>query len=161
MNAANTNVSLVGAVFDLYQVVKGVRVEPAMITSLTSREDGLLEKDGTVAFELPLGIYHLVETAAPPGFQLKPDPVVIYILDAEPPNSVAYDDGTALSRGTSGRSYNDMSGVYTLKISNVCGYELPSTGGIGALPFRLGGGLLLTTGLLYRTRRRRRKGGVT
>ena len=127
-----------------------------MISGLTSRTDGLLEKNGSTVFQLPVGVYHLVETRAPDGYQLRAGPVVVTVTAASPPDSVNYDDGTNLP-ASGGKSYDEAAKVYTLKISNTTGYELPNTGSIGTLPLRLGGATLLLTGLIYRFRPRRKR----
>ena len=154
VDSADSDKDLKGAVFDLYQARDGNRIQPALMTGLTSGDEGLLGKDGETVFELPPGEYHLIETAAPPGYQLKKDPVRIWITD----EGVSYSEGSNLG-ATTGLSYNQTTRVYTLKISNTTGVELPATGGIGTLPCTLGGAALILTGLLYRFRRRRRERG--
>ena len=99
-----------------------------------------------------------METQAPPGYQIKKDPVTICVSVDGDSCSVSYDDGSNLSAST-GLSYRETDRVYTLMISNTTGYELPASGGFGTAAYTLGGAGLILTGLLYRFRRRRREGG--
>ena len=158
VDSADTDRNLPGAEFDLYRVTDGVREQTPMLSGLTSRMDGLLEKDSSTVFRLPVGVYHLVETKAPDGYQLRAEPVVVTVTADSPPNSVSYYDGSNLSAST-GLSYRETDRVYTLMISNTTGYELPASGGFGTAAYTLGGAGLILIGLLYRFRRRRREGG--
>ena len=158
VDSADTDRNLPGAEFDLYRVTDGVREQTPMLSGLTSRMDGLLEKDSSTVFRLPVGVYHLVETKAPDGYQLRAEPVVVTVTADSPPNSVSYADGSNLSAST-GLSYRETDRVYTLMISNTTGYELPASGGFGTAAYTLGGAGLILIGLLYRFRRRRREGG--
>ena len=140
--------ALAGAVFDLYRVsAEGGNETPALYTGLTSDENGLLKDgSGNAVFDLPPGTYHLLETEAPKGYLPKTEPVTITVTAAD----VTYNEGTTLSNNGRGKNYDPETKVYTLKISNNRGYELPSSGGIGTTIFTilgsamiLGGGLLL------------------
>ena len=94
------------------------------------------------------GIYHLVETHAPDGYNLNEGPVVVTVT----PAGVYYDESTMLS--SDGRGLEESDGVYVLLVSNSSGFELPKTGG-ASLPdlFRIGAGLLaLGCALLARRR---------
>ena len=153
VDSADTDRNLPGAEFDLYRVTDGEREQTALISGMISRLDGLLEKDGKSIFELPAGVYHLVEIKAPDGYQLRADPVVLTISG----NGVSYEEGTNLSSSGSGVQFDSGTQIYTIKVSNTTGFELPSTGGVGTWPFRLGGAALLLTGLMYRFRPRRKR----
>lgn len=131
-----------GAVFDLYPVVEGVRADAPLYSGLTSRgEDGLVLLGGESLFYLPVGSYHLVETQAPRGYQMKAEPVLISVA----PSDVNYNEGTAISGSGIGKSVADD--VYTLKISNNAGVVLPSTGGMGLGLFTIAGLLLMSLSL--------------
>ena len=119
---------------------------------------GMLAKDGRTIFELPKGVYHLVETKAPDGYQLRATAVVITVTgeaDSEDKdfvpgslNGVNYKEGTVLSSDGSGEKYEADTQVYTLKISNATGRALPSTGGSGTRCFTLAGLLLMAAAVL-------------
>ena len=94
-----------------------------------------------------------MEIKAPDGYQLRADPVVLTISG----NGVSYEEGTNLSSSGSGVQFDSGTQIYTFKVSNATGFELPSTGGVGTWPFRLGGAALLLTGLMYRFRPRRKR----
>ena len=106
---------LSGAEFDLYQVVNDRRAEQAYISGLISNAEGLLEKDDGTVFSLPVGTYHLIETKAPAGYNMKTSPVIITITDQEDEKSIdfsngntikgiTYDEGTTLSSSGSGKN---------------------------------------------------------
>ena len=138
--------ALEGAVFDLYEVENGVQKENPLHTGLTSGDDGMLtatvEGQAITIFELPVGVYHLIETAAPAGYNIKTDPVVVTVTAEKAPRGVSYDEGTALSSGGAGIGYDEEAMVYTLLISNSAGIELPQTGGPGTALFTAIGGIL-------------------
>ena len=158
VDSADHERNLKDAVFDLYEARDNTPAEPALLSGLVSGEDGLLRKDGKDIFALPPGDYQLVETQAPPGYQIKKDPVTICVSVDGDSCSVSYYDGSNLSAST-GLSYRETDRVYTLMISNTTGYELPASGGFGTAAYTLGGAGLILIGLLYRFRRRRREGG--
>ncbi|MBQ3378884.1 MAG: LPXTG cell wall anchor domain-containing protein, partial [Clostridia bacterium] len=151
---------LEGAKFDLYRADSdGESITPALYTGLTSGSDGMLSDSmGNTVFELTVGTYNLIETTAPDGYNKKADPVVVTVLpgDGTPEDDVRYDEGTGLSSSGNGRSYNSTTRVYTLKISNEAGVELPSTGGFGpALYLVLGTALIFGAGAAFIIRSRR------
>ena len=157
VDIADTDRTLQDAKFDLYKVgTDGNRSERALYTELTSNSEGMLvytKDDGTgVTLDLPVGVYHLVETSAPAGYNIKAQPVVITVTST----NVTYDEGTTLSQSGSGRSYDPETKVYTLIVSNSAGYELPSTGGPGTRRFTISGSILiLGAGVMLWMRRRR------
>jgi LPXTG-motif cell wall-anchored protein len=157
VDVANTDVALAGAKFDLYKVVNGERVQPALISGLISGEDGMLAKNGQKTFALAPGTYHLVETKAPNGYNLKTDPVIVVVTAAGGESGVTYNDGTSHSTSGKGRTYDADEQLYTLEITNSAGYALPNTGGFGTLPFTVVGTLLMlaATVLFARARRAR------
>lgn len=85
---------------------------------------------------------------------MKTSPVIITITDQEDEKSIdfsngntikgiTYDEGTTLSSSGSGKKYDSSTKVYTIKLSNSAGYELPSTGGVGTRAFMVYGLLLI------------------
>ena len=163
VDIGNPSRTLSEAVFDLYKVVDGVREETALYTGMTSGDDGILKyrKDETEyeLLDLPVGVYHLIERAAPAGYNIKTAPVVITVTSTK----VTYDEGTTLSQSGSGITWDSASKVYTIKVSNSAGVELPQTGGQGTNLFHLLG-ILLTgfagTGFIL-LNRKKRAGGST
>ncbi|MBE6027008.1 MAG: LPXTG cell wall anchor domain-containing protein [Clostridiales bacterium] len=161
VDVADTDVHLAGAEFDLYPVVDGER-GPVIYTGLVSDENGLLTlttQSGTqTVFELAAGQYHLVETKAPSGYDIKEDPVIITINEPDGTSggdNVTYDEGTTLSVNGRGKSYDEATGVVTLMISNTAGVELPKTGGIGTTIFYVLGSILVIGGGIYFIGRKR------
>lgn len=180
------NTALEGAEFDLYKVTDGVREEKPMYTGLRSGNDGLLAAGNVKIFELENGTYHLVETKAPDGYNMKTEAVVITITDrpagtqggspetSEPGNGsetsesgndsgtqgtavISYDDQTSFSRSGEGVIYDPENDLYTIHVTNAGGYELPSTGGPGTgLIYLLGILLTAFAGAGLAMRRRRR-----
>lgn len=84
-----------------------------------------------------------METKAPDGYLRKEGAVRITIEPGSEVAEVTYDEGTSLSGGGSGLSYDAQSRVYTLLVSNTGGCELPYTGGRGRGAFYLSGALVL------------------
>ena len=125
--------SLPDAVFSLY-TESGYTAEPKQTakTGLTSGTDGMIDLG-----KLSYGKYYLVETAAPAGYILLSEPVIITVAAT----GVTYSQSdSSLSSSGDGISIDDAAGVYTLTVTNNAGYELPSTGGPGT-------GLFTTLGL--------------
>ncbi len=168
VNIADTSETLAGAEFDLYSVSgEGEETERALIMSgLTSGEDGMLSNGTITQFELPIGTYQLEETQAPSGYDKKDSPVIIHIKAGEDTesadfdiekrlNGVDYDEGTDMSADGSGLKYDAGSKVYTMKITNTSGVELPEAGGIGTTIFYvLGTILILGCGIVLAARKR-------
>jgi len=141
---------LPGAVFDLYDAA-GYAKEPkeALQSGLvSSSEEG---KVGTIELgALSDGVYYLVETHAPAGYNQLTTPVVITVSNGD----VSYSqDNTSLDDTGAGKS-GDFENGYVLKVVNDAGVELPMTGGMGV--WRLMAlGLLLTLGAGAALMRRR------
>ena len=126
-------------------------------TGLATNADGFLVfGDSRTYIELPFNdaAYTLIETTAPDGYNKMTETV----------------DFTVSASGVSGRGsgYSVVSGtepidgsevtVYTLKVQNSAGFELPNTGGSGTLPYTLGGiALIMASALMYGFRLRRRE----
>ena len=148
--------TLSDAVFDLYRVIEGKREDTALYTNLTSGNDGILRyiKEDTTydMLDLPVGVYHLIETRAPAGYTVKTSPITITMTSTR----VTYDEGTTLSQSGSGITWNSDSKVYTMRVSNTPGVELPATGGFGTLIYTVSGiSLILLAGMILLIRRKR------
>jgi LPXTG-motif cell wall-anchored protein len=168
VNIADTSEPLAGAEFYLYSVTgEGEETERSLIMSgLTYGEDGMLSNGSITQFELPIGTYQLEETKAPAGYNTKESPVIIHIKAGEDTesadygtaktlNGVDYDEGTDLSADGKGLKYDSESKVYTMKITNTSGVELPQAGGIGTTIFYvLGSILILGCGIVLAARKR-------
>ena len=153
VDIANIEQPLKGAEFDLYETVDGQRKETPLIAGLVSGEDGMLaDEKGKTVFGLTAGIYHLVETKAPDGYNLKTEAVVIELGSGNGSNTgagsgVSYSEGTNLSSNGNGISYNEETEVYTFLISDTAGQELPHTGGPGTTVIYLAGIMLIALSL--------------
>lgn len=98
------------------------------------------------------GIYYLVETKAPDGYEILESPVRITLTQ----NTVVVERNNALIEGTS-----ENSDVPTLTVKNKPGYRLPETGGTGTLYYSSGGILLMAVSLVcYVNRSRKSEKGV-
>ena len=143
-----------GASFALYGTTGGVRNAEPIYGNLVSDSNGILKQGSVQVLELANGVYHLVETHAPPGYIPRTDTITITITDVD----VTYDEGSTLSQSGSGKSYDNQTQIYTLKVSNETGYELPGTGGNGVgLLYRYGWVLLAGFALLMLPIRRHPK----
>ena len=114
----------------------------------------LADAGGATVFDLPIGVYHLVETEPPTGYTLKANAVVVYVNDS----SVTYDEHTSVSYGGSGVVFDPDTNTYTLTVTNTAGFVLPSTGGPGTAALSLVGSvtvLLAGAGLFLLNRKKR------
>lgn len=156
VDIADQDVPLAGAKFDMYRVTKDdddQEVKTLKLSGMTSGEDGMLAIGDTKYFDLGEGTYHLVETEAPSGYELKAEPVVIHVTDTgstvdaadKATYEVTYDEGTQVSESKDGITYDSDTKTYTMLITNKSGVELPSAGGIGTTWIYITG-LLLTLG---------------
>ena len=167
--AAPDTSALSGAEFDLYKLDEdGNAPETPYLAGLVSGEDGMLAtvEGSKTIFELPVGIYHLVETKAPEGFLVMTEPAVITITDQSDLTSAGFNDGRSLAGvqfddrtdmtvSRRNMAYDAATGIYTLRVPDKAGYALPSTGGPGTRLFTVLGWMLILgagAGLVLRRR---------
>ncbi|WP_307122574.1 InlB B-repeat-containing protein [Streptococcus moroccensis] len=136
VDVANMDKGLTGAVFTLYPLdANGSRQEEGKISDLTSNEEGYLPQQ-----MLKLGTYELVEVKAPDGYQLEQKPIRIAVTSTS--ISVIQNDNAREV------TLNQDDGVYSAKITNSSGIELPNTGGVGRFTvYLIGLSLILPAGL--------------
>ena len=96
------------------------------------------------------GTYYLVETGAPPGYNILTSAVIL---------TVTSDGVTVLqSENAAGSAtVSAQDGIVTIEITNSSGTELPSTGGHGTLLYTSGGLLLMAAAMIYLVCARRRE----
>ena len=128
VDISNTDKNLQDAVFNLYKVDDEGEDE-LLFEDIKSGADGLLYYNNSSELQLPLGTYHLVETSAPAGYNIKTSPVNITVSKS----GITYDESTTLSSSGNGITYDEETGAYILLVTNSAGEELPHTGGTGTL----------------------------
>ena len=116
---------LAGAKFDLYRTVypgeTGVTIPHTSIQGIKLEGDKVTDADGVATFEKYEANgtnydYYLVETQAPSGYNLLDKAVTVNFTDADVENTA---------------------GVYTVKVPNSSGIQLPITGGTGTVIFTI------------------------
>ena len=153
VDISNTDKNLQDAVFNLYKVDDEGEDE-LLFEDIKSGADGLLYYNNSSELQLPLGTYHLVETSAPAGYNIKTSPVNITVSKS----GITYDESTTLSSSGNGITYDEETGAYILLVTNSAGEELPHTGGTGTLPYTLGGiAMILASAAMYGFRMRRKR----
>ena len=143
---------LSGAVFKLYKEDGTTEV-----SGLSGMSDSNGYVTPTSGIELKYGTYYLEETKAPAGYNLPAGKYKI-IVSEDKVSLYTYNSGVAGGYSTNPKVFNiDENETITVYITNNAGVELPSTGGIGTLPYTLGGMILLVTALMYSFVLRRRR----
>jgi len=123
-----------------------------VISTLTSGDDGYMRTQYLIR-----GEYYLVETNSPVGYKLLNYPVKITVSG----------EGVTIDRPPDWRADKDYvisdNGVVTIRIPNKSSYKLPDSGSTGTLPYKIGGTLILSVGLIfgYCLRRKRERRGFT
>lgn len=113
IDAENNEKVLEGATFELYDHIKDPTKEETPIATKTTDGKGELNFDG-----LKAGTYYLYETAAPDGYILSKDPVMVVVN-------------------------GEKAGTDFIVDSKVANSTAPETGGMGTAAFTMGGAALL------------------
>lgn len=146
---------LPGAEFRLYRYMgeswetdKGTTINPSSEYAIWKQmgDAVLSDENGVVTFtELQAGNYRLVETSAPDGYQLPDGQWNITLTISKEDSGYVGDIGApeAVERPP---AFSEVDGIYYL--INYKPINPPVTGGDGGEDFRIGGGLLMFTGLV-------------
>ena len=146
---AQSEAALSGAEFKLYQVENGVRASEALLELVSANDGMLMDAESNKVFTLKTGVYHLIETKAPAGYNLKTEPVVITVSK----DQVVFQDGE--TEAATDFNFNPTTKVFSMDIPNTPGVELPATGGPGSLGYTFfGAGLALLALLAFLKRRK-------
>ena len=149
-------VPLAGAVFTVYTSATGTSdtdiakdVDGRQLKNLSSGTNGVFF-DG----KLQVGTYYLEETTVPAGYYPPQGRVKLTVSTTTDPKIEATwitgDDS-----GTQGTVTGTLQDGYTVTVRNICGVELPSSGGPGTIwIYLLGTFLLLGCGITLAARRR-------
>jgi uncharacterized surface anchored protein len=143
VSASDQNAGLAGAEFtlNLTGAAEGNDWRNAQLESTSESQGYLVRKNftgqdtGNVLY-LPLGEYTLTETKAPVGYNKLSQPITFEVTTGGVKD---YTDSVYDSSANSG----PVDGVYPLLVGNSTGVELPSTGGLGILPYYMAGIVLL------------------
>ena len=146
---------LPGAEFRLYRYIgeswetdKGTTINPSSEYAIWKQmgDAVLSDENGVVTFtELQAGNYRLVETSAPDGYQLPDGQWNITLTISKEDSGYVGDIGApeAVERPP---AFSEVDGIYYL--INYKPINPPITGGDGGEDFRIGGSLLMFTGLV-------------
>lgn len=150
VDAANTNVTIKGAKFALYEAKKdwSKASESPINADIVSGDNGRIDLNA-----IPVGNYLLEETKAATGYSLPTNPwritvggggiVTVTVMDG---NGHAVDVGNVSENGTT---------IY--QITNAKVYSLPQSGGPGTYGFTISGVAILATALLLFINNKRRE----
>ena len=150
VDAANTNVTIKGAKFALYEAKKdwSKASESPINADIVSGDNGRIDLKA-----IPVGNYLLEETKAATGYSLPTNPwritvggggiVTVTVMDG---NGHAVDVGNVSENGTT---------IY--QITNAKVYSLPQSGGPGTYGFTISGVAILATALLLFINNKRRE----
>ena len=141
-DSSTENKKLAGATFDLYKAeangnvtiphtdVKGTKMETLTTDGNGAAQFKKYEANGD-NFD-----YYLIETKAPSGYNLLPNAVKVNFTEA---------------------NVNRNTGIYTVKVTNSTGLQLPVTGDRGTLIMTIGGIMLMASAVALLAAARRRK----
>lgn len=118
---------------------EGPTYEPGAVSQVTTPENGVIHFTG-----LAEGIYQLVETEAPKGYNKVSGPIEVKI-------EASYNEDGILESWTVNKN-----GQNAVEVVNHAGTLLPGTGGIGTVIFTVAGIVLIVAGVAWAMRRRQR-----
>lgn len=159
VDGANARTKLEGAVFEL-QTADGVRIPLVKVQEGVFRPARQGEKavaDGEVMTNargklqfvgLKEGIYQLVETVAPDGYNKLADPIKVVIAASY------HDDGTLNQWTADVENGSAPNGTHVIKVENNKGALLPETGGMGTVIFTVAGIAIIAGGIAWKRSRR-------
>lgn len=150
VSVENLDQALEGAEFSIYREdADGNREAIPIYTGLTSDINGNLSLNNAHYLVAPLGNYYLVETKAPDGYNLEKEAMRV---------SVMSDGVTLIQNGNNASSstsfLEDGEKLYTLKVTNSRGTELPNTGGMGRHVYLISGLILIIPAALILKKRK-------
>lgn len=148
VNVENMDEHLAGASFNVYGTdAAGNKNSTPIYTNVTTNQEGFLIVANENYLDLPLGKYYFTETAAPPGYNLPKNDLATLVIST----GVTLEQNGNNATPTK-ETLSDGSIIYSFKVTNSKGTELPTTGGMGAHVFILIGlSLAVPAGIvLYR-----------
>ncbi len=105
---------------------------------------GYTNKEGILTFEgLNAGTYTITEIAAPAGYNLLKDAITIIITDNADLTAVNWIVKEKVGDGEESKLTAGEDNLFSFKVENNAGSELPSTGGMGTTIFYVLGSLLV------------------
>ena len=143
---------LKGAKFDIYKVSAQGTAGAVKIPNTTDKW-GIpfktnLVVDKKIDVTAPVGEYYIVETEAPEGYSIIPEPIKVKVKR----NSVEVTSGGSWTETTAANP--SANALAKLRIKDNPLYELPKAGGIGTYIFYLGGAFCMTAAWMFFRRRR-------
>ncbi|WP_241809966.1 SpaA isopeptide-forming pilin-related protein [Corynebacterium diphtheriae] len=108
--------------------------------------DVITEVKNTDAIDIAPGTYYLVESKAPAGLSLLPQPVKFTVRKVEKGFEATSDDTATIS-------FRNDNGILVATVNDVRTGTLPKTGSVGFLPFALTGMLLVVLAAVWAQRR--------
>lgn len=149
VDKADTTLLLPGATFELYIAedtaesavpIPGTTVSGVLQQTFTTGDNGEFAVERMLVGET----YYLVETDAPMGYALLPEPIVLQVTKDGDGNAGV----EVLSEGIWAMTIEEAGGL-RLEVRNEEGYVFPETGGIGTAPIYLLGLLLIFTAVWF------------
>ena len=159
VDAADPTRKLNGATFRLYADedftvpatdFNGIEIGPIVTGGWLDAEQTQPAGIGYVGKLLP-GTYYLVETEAPPGYNVPEGAIIVTISAGGSVTALQPDNAAGNTTVTA------IDGVVTIEITNSQGVELPHTGGHGTFLYTSGGLLMMAAAMIYLICVRRRE----